>query len=355
MRLPSGRTAWLVTRYADIRQVLDDYRFSRAEAVDPPPPGATPDVLIRSSPDVLINMDPPRHTSVRRQITGDLPPTARRAEPDITTEVDRLLDELAEHGPPADFVARFAVSLPTTAICALLGVPRADHGLFHQWAAARYFAADASAEFRELDAYLRAAARRPHRGGLIGAIASLGARPTEEELVGNLLAFVIAGHNNLATLLGTTVLALCRLPERLDRLAREPALAPAATEELLRHTRFQNLNFARTARADVCLGGRLIRRGETVITHIDSGDRDPEVHWDPDAVDFDRSDPVPTLKFGNGVHRCPGADLSRYCLTATFARLPARFPGLRLAVPESELVWKPADQLHALVGLPVTW
>ncbi|NEE38303.1 cytochrome P450, partial [Streptomyces sp. SID7982] len=40
--------------------------------------------------------------------------------------VDRLLDEMAEEGAPADFVARVSSPLPLITICEALDIPEAD-------------------------------------------------------------------------------------------------------------------------------------------------------------------------------------------------------------------------------------
>ncbi|GLW06924.1 hypothetical protein Misp01_20540 [Microtetraspora sp. NBRC 13810] len=245
VRLADGRTAWLLTGHADVVRVLNDPRFSRAAAVLPAP-RATPDVAIRSSPDALINMDPPRHTAVRRLITAGLPRRVRAIRPRLARTATRLLAGIAADGPPADFVARYALPLPTIAICDLLGVPEEDHHLFHAWARVRYLDAEHTAEqateaFDRLRDHLSAiiARRRAEPAeDLVSDIVRASEQPSEGELLTNLLAFVIAGHNNSATLLATGLLTLCRHPAQLGLLRRRPELLPGAVEETLRHTRF---------------------------------------------------------------------------------------------------------------------
>ncbi|NUT07443.1 MAG: cytochrome P450, partial [Hamadaea sp.] len=98
---PDGATAWLVTRHADVRQVLTDPRFSRAQAVA----GAVESGLGRLASESIIGMDPPEHTRLRRLVAGAF--TARRVEqlrPRVVSIVDDLLLALRKLPQPADLV-----------------------------------------------------------------------------------------------------------------------------------------------------------------------------------------------------------------------------------------------------------
>jgi cytochrome P450 len=68
---------------------------------------------------------------------------------------------------------------------------------------------------------------------------------------------------------------------------------------------------ARTATADVELGGRRIPQGEKLLLLYPSANRDEAV-FGPTAPDFDiRRDPNPHVAFGFGTHFCLGASLAR--------------------------------------------
>ncbi|GLW06923.1 hypothetical protein Misp01_20530 [Microtetraspora sp. NBRC 13810] len=103
------------------------------------------------------------------------------------------------------------------------------------------------------------------------------------------------------------------------------------------------------------VNGTLIRAGETVVAHTDIADRDPGVHPRPGVFDIARHDPAPALVFGLGAHACPGEALARAQFEVTLGRLATGFPGLRTAVADAGLDWKPAAPLHALRTLPLTW
>ena len=64
---------------------------------------------------------------------------------------------------------------------------------------------------------------------------------------------------------------------------------------------------------------------------------------------------VPHLAFGHGIHYCLGAPLARLEAQVAFAKLLARLPDLRLAVPAADLEWRPGVLLRGLRSLPVSW
>src|SRR5262249_15054978 len=72
--MPLGERAWLATRYADVRLVLGDNRFSRTEVLRHDEHRLCP--LPASGG--LLAMDPPWHTRLRGFVGGAF--TARRAE-----------------------------------------------------------------------------------------------------------------------------------------------------------------------------------------------------------------------------------------------------------------------------------
>ena len=60
--------------------------------------------------------------------------------------------------------------------------------------------------------------------------------------------------------------------------------------------------------------------------------------------------------FGAGVYHRLGAQLARVELQEAFRGLVGLFlPGLRLAVPASELEFKPGMAIHSVRELPVLW
>ncbi|GAA2267646.1 MULTISPECIES: cytochrome P450 [Kitasatospora] len=363
--LPSGDQAWIVTRYEDVRTVFSDPRFSRQAATRPGAPRFMPGV--EGDPESIVSKDAPDHTRLRKLVAPAF--TARRIagmRPGVQRTVDRLLDAMAEGGAEADVVPGLAGPLPITTICDLLGVPQRDQARFREWS---------DLMFRTSPDALEAAvaARNALIGYLAGMVEQRRADPTddllgvliaardnedrltERELVSFAGGLIVAGYETTANRLANAVLVLLRNPAQLALLRAEPERIGDAVEELLRYIPGGAAGgLIRVATEDVKIGGEVIRTGEGVIAVTNSANRDAEV-WDaPDTFDITRR-PGAHTSFGHGIHHCVGAQLARLELQIGLASLIRRFPGLRLAVPEAELVWKKNVVIHSLEALPVAW
>ena len=107
VRLPDGRTAWILTRYQDVRDALSDPRLSS----DFLQPGFPTILQLPPAPGAFsfFRMDPPDHSRLRRMAAPEFTPRRVRAlRPAITALTDTLLDRLLDTGPPAELIARFA-------------------------------------------------------------------------------------------------------------------------------------------------------------------------------------------------------------------------------------------------------
>ncbi|WP_433389405.1 cytochrome P450 [Micromonospora sp. KLBMP9576] len=363
IRMPFGEPAWLATRHADVRTVLGDPRFSRAASVGRDEPRNTP----RQQEGGILAMDPPEHTRLRRLVAKAF--TARRVEelrPRTRQVTAELVDGMLAAGAPADLVHHLATPLPIRVICDLLGVPVTDQDLFHTWSEAIVSTTSLSPErvqdyIDNLFAYmgeLIARRREQPTDDLIGAMVrarDADDRLAEDEVVRLAAGLLAAGHETTVTQIPNFVYALLTHPDEWDRLRARPELVPDAVEELMRFVPLgASSAFARYALEDVELGGVLVRAGEPVLVSISSANRDETVFVEPDRLDLTRQ-ANPHLGFGHGVHHCVGAQLARMELQVVLETLIARTPGLRLAVPESELAWKSGLLVRGLLALPVSW
>ncbi|MER7013818.1 cytochrome P450 [Saccharopolyspora sp. NPDC000359] len=362
---PFGPSAWLLTRHADVRQMLGDAETFRngwgPEDLDGL--ALDPRQLSGDRSGNLLSLDPPDHTRLRRMLTPEFTVRRmRRLEPRIVEIVDQHLDAMERRGAPVDLVAEFALPIPSLVICELLGVPTADQAEFQARTNRQLDTTLPQSEKVELAAQslaymneLVARARRDPGEDLIGMlIRDHDDRLSNAELVGIANLLLVAGHETTSNMLGLGTLALLRHPDQLALVRDDPETVPKAVEELLRWLSVVNGGSPRMATRDVEFAGRTIRRGDLVVFNLPAANRDPELTDDPDRLDITRP-ASPHLGFGHGVHHCLGAPLARMEMRIAFPALLRRFPGLRLAVPDEAVAFATHQAIYGLKELPVAW
>jgi cytochrome P450 len=363
--LPTGHSAWLLTRHEDVRRVLADPCFSR-EALAAP--GAPPLLPLAPGGKSIFFMDPPQHTRLRRLVAQVFAPQrVERLRPRIEQITEELLDAVAAAGPPADLLAQVAQPLSIKVLCMLLGVPVEDVAHFSAWAHVMLSFGTASPE-------QMVAAHGQVNGYIVDLIDSKRHQPTddvlsdlldardgddrlsEEDLLGFVYDLLGAGYQPVTAEIVHAILAILREPGRLGLLQDKPELVLTAVEELLRHSQSAGggLGSVRLATKDVSIGGVTIRAGEPMIPSLNAANLDEAVFSNGEHVDLTRT-PNPHLAFANGIHHCVGAHVGRMELQTLIAALVRRFTNLRLATPEQELAWSPVPVFRTPQTLPVEW
>ncbi|MEU6262038.1 cytochrome P450 [Saccharopolyspora shandongensis] len=363
IQLPYGETAWLATRYEDSKIVLGDPRFSRAASLDHDEPRLRPN----NPQGGLLSMDPPDHTRLRKLVAKAF--TARRVEqlrPRTQEIADGLVDRMIEQGGPVDLVEEFALPLPITVICELLGVPYADRGDFRVWSDA--FLSTTKLTPEQVTDYidrmfgyiagLIAQRREEPADDLLSAL--IAARDeqdklSEDELVRLATGILVAGHETTATQIPNFVYVLLTHPEQLAELRVDLDVVPQAVEELMRYVPLGvGAGFPRYATEDVELGGVLVRAGEPVMVSSSAANRDEAVFKDPEQLDLTRREAT-HLGFGHGPHHCLGAQLARLELQVALRTLLTRLPGLRFATSAEDVEWKSGMLVRGPQRMVLTW
>ncbi|MFE2043711.1 cytochrome P450 [Streptomyces sp. NPDC059477] len=363
VRIWDGSTPWLVTRHADQRALLLDPRVS-ADFNRPGYPRPSP--LTGGDATTFILMDDPEHSRLRRMVTG--PFALRRVEtlrPGVQRIVDDLIDEMLAGPTPVDLVKALALPVPSLVICALLGVPYADHDFFQENSGTLIRQSAPVEErvgaFKRLVRFLEdlLGEKETHAGEdllseLAGRVAAGELTRTEAAQTGVLL--LVAGHETTANMISLGTAVLLDHPEQLALLrdTDDPELIAAAVEELLRYLTVVHLGRRRAVLEDIEFDGQLIRAGEGLIMPNDLGNRDPAVFPDPDRLDLAGGNRR-HVAFGFGVHQCLGQPLARLELQVVYGTLYRRIPTLRLAIARDELSFKPTSTVYGVDELPVTW
>jgi cytochrome P450 len=361
--MPSGRTAWLITRYDHVRAALVDDRLRKQpKRTLPADVRRQEDPLLSVFYSNMLNTDAPEHERLRKLVAKAF--TARRVEQlrsriaDITAS---LLDDMAS-SREADLLDSFAFPLPMLVICELLGVPPADRQMFGAWSKTVVSSTvhpdefqAAAASLTQYLAALLAVKRRSQPDDLLFALTQArdaGQRLSEPEILSTAFLLLVAGHETTVNLIGNAMLSLFTNPGEMARLRSDPALARPAVEEFLRYGNpVTNATFRYTSQP-VEVSGTLIPAEQLVLVSLSSANRDPARYPYPEKLDICR-DASGHLAFGHGIHYCPGAPLARLEAEIAINELLRRFPMIRLAADPASLRWQPSTLIHGLETLPV--
>ncbi len=141
------------------------------------------------------------------------------------------------------------------------------------------------------------------------------------------------------------------IPANSSFLKHDPA-PDTAVDEFLRYKSPVQVA-TRTALEDVNIGGKGIKKGETIFCLLGAANRDPAVYADPDRLDLTREG-VRLLSFGGGVHYCLGAQLARIEAEIAIATLLRRLPNLTLDHADAP-AWRQTFVFRGLSTLPANW
>jgi cytochrome P450 len=361
---------WVVTRYADVLEVLHTFSAERThtpeklKAVGLPEMSPIAELMVKQ----MLFMDPPQHTRLRKLASHAFTPhrvAALRSH--IREIVSRLLDAV-EHERRMDVIRDLAEPLPAIVTAEMLGVPVEDHEQLKVWTADF---AEMLGNFQhnperaprmlrtvqDMTAYFRNVVRSRldrHREGLVSSLMTAevdGDRLTEAEVVATSIVTMVGGQETTTNLIGNGVLTLLRHPEEMERLRNDLTLIPSAVEEMLRYES-PSQHTGRLAPVDRELGGKVIRKKQAVMAVMAAANRDPERFPDPDRFDIGRQDNR-HLAFGYAAHFCFGAALARIEAQEAFDAMMRRMPDLRLE--PGPLVWRTNSGLRGVTSLNVAF
>lgn len=364
VRLYDGREAWLFTRYEDIRAVLSNPAVS-SETLDPNFPFLTPGDKISKRAQSFQRWDDPRHADRRRMLMPHF--TIKRIEamrPRIRAMIDDLYARMIAEGPTLDLVDRFALALPSSVACELLGVDYSTHEFFESRFAVRMDrnataeqVAQANSELIEfVDGIVRSkygAGKQDLLGQFVTAHVETG-EVSHEDAVTDANLLLLAGHETTANMIALGTLALLQHPDQLALIQADKSLVSNAIEELLRYITVSQSMGVRVAKEDFEVGGQRIAAGDGLIVPVAAGNWDDSVFERPDVLDVTRP-ARGHITFGFGVHACLGQPLARMELREVFSTIFDRLPRLALAIPFEEVAFKPDAVFYGLRELPVTW
>lgn len=303
----------------------------------------------------LVEMDGKPHMS-RRMITQTwLGPKNIRTQQAKVDDIARLhVERMAKRQPECDFARDVAFRYPIRVINAIMGLPEEFDETFVKLTQEMFGSADADIveqtgdfrdrlgqiylEFQSMFAPLVEDRRKNPRDDLATVLATAkldGDLLPDAEIMGYFLIVATAGHDTTSATTAGGLLALMQHPEQLKKLKENPDLIPGAVEEFLRWIAPVK-SFVRTATQDVELGGKTIKKGESLAVLFASTCRDEALFEDPHKFRIDRK-PNNHLAFGTGPHLCLGMHLARMEVASFFRELLPRLDEIDLTAEPTYL------------------
>ncbi|MFV8319598.1 cytochrome P450 [Mycobacterium sp. 23] len=356
---------YALSRFADVDNAIVDHQtFSSAR-------GAILELIranIEMPPGVLIFEDPPVHDIHRKLLSRMFTPRKiSDLEPKIREFCARSLDPLIGTGK-FDFVNDLGAQMPMRVIGMLLGVPEEDQEAARDFANAQMrteagkpmeFSAEIMLNGDFFGQYIDWRAQHPSNDIMTELLnaefedeTGTVRRMSRDELLTYVTVVSGAGNETTTRLIGWAGKVLAEHPDQRRALAENPALIPAAVEELLRYEP-PAPHVARYVTRDVEYYGQRVPEGSVMMMLIGAANRDHR-QFPPDGDVFDiRREPRQHLTFSVGTHYCLGSALARLEGRIALEEILKRFPDWDVDLAEATL--SPTSTVRGWESMPAVF
>lgn len=281
--------------------------------------------------------DGPHHDRIRGIWAADFKPrTLGRLRTVITDIVRERIDPVVRRlrdGEAIESVSELTRGIPTAVIAHLLGIEPDMVDLFSEWSDAMGASAEGytnpgergralieagSRATAELNAYLREQITLRRSGSHVGddlittMVRADYARSdmTEQEIVASNTQLVFAGNETTAKLLAQIVVTLAAHPDQRNAVRADPALVPAAVEEVHRYETITHSVFRDAIGSHAIVAGVRVPADRRLTLLLGAANRDPARWEHADRFDVFRKK-LSHLGFAFGLHSCLGMNLAR--------------------------------------------
>jgi cholest-4-en-3-one 26-monooxygenase len=338
---------WVVSKHNDVKEVS-----RRSDVFSSYENGAIPrfndDIAhedIELQRFVMLNMDAPHHTRLRKIISrGFTPRAVERLRDELSQRAENIVKTAAAQGA-GDFVEQVSRELPLQAIAGLLGVPQEDRMELFRWSNEmtgnddpEYAGVDPKGSSAELIMYAMKMADVKTKDPGEDIVTALieadidGEKLSDDEFGFFVVLLAVAGNETTRNSITHGMIAFADNPNQWELYKKERP--QTAADEIVRWATPVTC-FQRTALEDTELSGVQIKKGQRLIMFYRSANFDEEVFDDPEKFDITRN-PNPHVGFGGtGAHYCIGANLARMTIDLIFNAVADHMPDLTpISAPE---------------------
>src|SRR3981189_3501672 len=269
---------WVVTKHKDVKEVSrrrDVFSSQEKTALPRYAEGASRDQIDASRGIVLLNMDAPHHTHLRKIISRAFTPRAiELLRADLAERARDIAAKAAPEGS-GDFVEQVSCELPLQAIAGLMGVPQDERKKLFDWS--NQLVGDQDPEFASNDGLtasaelmmygMQMAAERADKPGedLVTKLVQAdveGHKLTDDEFGFFVILLAVAGNETTRNSITQGMMAFTEFPDQWDLFKQErPA---TAADEIVRWAT-PVTSFQRTALEDTELSGVEIKKDQRVV------------------------------------------------------------------------------------------
>lgn len=352
---PRNGGHWIVTRYAPMMEVYQDYRRFSSRLGNISESGY-------ASSFIPASLDPPMHRSFRTLLNSSFAPKIIENSRERVREIaGDLIDRFKDRGH-CEVQEDYANHLPVLVFMEMMDLPAEDAVKIKFWSdqitrlEGHLTMQEAEQKFFE---YLNPVIDKRLGSDRTDVITRLinspveGRAMTRQEQLELTSQVLQGGVETVINFLGFVLKHLAEDPETRRRLIADPTQIPAATNEFFR--RFGIVVNAREVAQDTELAGATLMKGEAICMPNMLAGLDDRENECPMGFDIDRAAKT-HLTFGGGSHRCPGSPLAKVETEVTIEEWLKRIPDFALApdaapryksgvtpcVTEIPLVWTPA-------------
>lgn len=310
---PKNGGHWVVSRFDEIKKVVEDYEVFSAKEMTIP--------RIENPPFFIpLNLDPPNNMPFRQALMPAFSPKAiKELEGKIRHWAGSIIDEALSKGNGVDFVHEIASVYPVSIFMELMGMPMDRLWEFRTLSEA-FFSTNDQEKIHQLGGQIvmnmteiLEEKRAKPCDDLMSHILNIkvkGEPISLGEMQNMCFLLFLGGMDTVANVTGYAFRQLANMPELQQRLIDNPSDISKFTDEAIRM--FGVISNPRIVAKDSTVFGVDFKKDDMVLCLLPISGRDERKNKNAHVFDIDRAkEEGSTLTFSSGPHMCIGSFLAR--------------------------------------------